>query len=117
MAYRILCAASLLLAVPAITSIQEKGKVDQNPETTEIEQSIAGYTAAYNAADIKALASFWAEDCDFVDHRGRRYTGRDEITALFRKALVDGPGYKIKLTVNARRFLRPDLAMDDGVLE
>ncbi|MGE3317316.1 MAG: SgcJ/EcaC family oxidoreductase [Planctomycetaceae bacterium] len=90
---------------------------EENPEAKAIDQAIAAYTKAYNAADITALAAHWAPDCDFVDHRGRRYSGRDEITALFRKALVDGRGYQIKMTVSARRFLKPDLAMDDGVLE
>jgi uncharacterized protein (TIGR02246 family) len=90
---------------------------EDNPEAKAIDQSMAEYTKAYNAADINALAAMWAADCDFVDHRGRRYAGRDEITSLFRKALVDGRGYKIQMTVGARRFLRPDLAVDDGVLE
>lgn len=92
-------------------------RAEDNPEAKAIDQAIAAYTKAYNAADINALAALWAPDCDFVDHRGRRYSGRDEITALFRKALVDGRGYQIKMTVSARRFLKPDLAMDDGVLE
>lgn len=90
----------------------------ESPEEAQaIDASIAGYAQAYNDANIEDLGTFWAEDCDFVDHRGRRYTGRDEIKALFRRALVDGPGYQLKLTVTARRFLRPDLAIDDGVLE
>lgn len=90
---------------------------DENPDAGAIDQSMAAYTKAYNAADIDAIGALWTDDCDFVDHRGRRYSGRDEVKALFRKALVDGRGYQIKMTVNARRFLKPDLAMDDGVLE
>ena len=77
MTYRILCTSCLAWAISAAVSTQDKGKPDQNPEARAIDQSIAGYSAAYNAADIKALATFWTEDCDFVDHRGRRYTGRD----------------------------------------
>jgi len=105
---------ALLLLIGSARAADESG----NPEESKaIDESIAGYTGAYNTADIDAIATFWAQDCDFVDHRGRRYAGTDEIKALFRKALVDGPGYQLSLTVNARRFLRPDLAIDDGVLE
>lgn len=82
-----------------------------------VDRSLEAYTNAYNAKDIDALIRVWAPDADFVDHRGRRFAGRDEIAALFRKALVDGPGYTIKIGVTSRQFLSPDLAMDDGVLE
>ncbi|MBL8848559.1 MAG: SgcJ/EcaC family oxidoreductase [Planctomycetaceae bacterium] len=91
--------------------------IPDNADSKSIDESIAGYSQAYNDANIDALGTFWAEDCDFVDHRGRRYSGRDEIKALFRRALVEGPGYQLKLNVTARRFLRDDLAIDDGSLE
>lgn len=110
---RVICLGLIALAAASIA----RGDDKENPEAKAIDQAIAAYTKAYNAADINALSAMWAPDCDFVDHRGRRYSGRDEITSLFRKALVNGRGYQIKMTVSARRFLKPDLAMDDGVLE
>lgn len=112
---RIASVGSVLLLL--ISAAQAADNAVDEAESKAIDESIAGYAGAYNDANIEALGTFWATDSDFVDHRGRRYAGRDEIKALFRKALVDGPGYQLKLNVTSRRFLRPDLAIDDGTLE
>lgn len=109
--------AHALSACALILVVASSVRADDAEETKSIDTALAAYVEAYNAKDIDALGAVWGADSDFVDHRGRRYAGRDEIMALFRKALVDSPGYTIKLDVKSRKFLRPDLAVDDGVLE
>lgn len=83
----------------------------------ELEATIAKYVAAYNAGTVEPVMAFWAEDADFVDIRGRFHQGRDLIAALFRRGFANNPGRKASFSLAARKFLTPDVAMDDGILE
>jgi len=83
----------------------------------ELQATIDMYVAAYNAGSIDQVMALWAENSDFVDIRGRFHEGRDLIAALFRRGFANSPGRKLSLTNAARKFLAPDVAMDDGILE
>jgi uncharacterized protein (TIGR02246 family) len=83
----------------------------------ELQGSIDKYVAAYNEGALDKVMDFWAENADFVDIRGNFHAGRDLISALFRRGFANNPGRKIKLTSDARKFLSPEIAMDDGILE
>ena len=83
----------------------------------ELQATIDKYVAAYNAGSVDDVMQFWTEDADFVDIRGRFHEGRDLISALFRRGFANNPGRKVVFTSSARKFLAPNVAMDDGVLE
>jgi uncharacterized protein (TIGR02246 family) len=83
----------------------------------QIDQALAAYTTAYNESNVAGMMALWAADADFIDHRGRVFRGRDEVTSLFRKAFASSHKYKIKVAVTSRKFITPDVAMDDGTLE
>lgn len=93
---------------------------DQNQTSdahaAELQSTVDKYEAAYNSGDVDQVMSFWSENADFVDIRGRFHEGRDLISALFRRGFADNPGRTIRLESLARKFLSPSVAMDDGIL-
>jgi uncharacterized protein (TIGR02246 family) len=88
-----------------------------DPNAAELQATIDKYVAAYSAGTIDAVMSHWAEEADFVDIRGRFHEGRDLIAALFRRGFANNPGRTLVLKSAARKFLTPEVAMDDGILE
>jgi uncharacterized protein (TIGR02246 family) len=91
--------------------------VAQDAQTKELQDAIDKYVAAYNTGSVDQVMSHWAENADFVDIRGRFHEGRDLVSALFRRGFANNPGRQLKLEPAARKFLSPDVAMDDGILE
>jgi len=85
--------------------------------TKELQATIEKYIAAYNAGTVGPVMDFWAQNADFVDSHGRMHEGRDLIAALFRRGFASNPGRKLSFALETRKFLAPDIAMDDGVLE
>jgi uncharacterized protein (TIGR02246 family) len=68
--------------------------------------------AAWNALDGPAFAAPFAADADFVNIRGEHARGRPAIaaghTAIFRTIYA---GSSVRLTLEAARLLRPDVAL------
>ncbi|WP_425615122.1 SgcJ/EcaC family oxidoreductase [Anatilimnocola sp. NA78] len=100
---------------PVVPPPAAPSKLDAN--AAELQAAINKYVAAYSAGTIDTVMSHWAEDADFVDIRGRFHEGKDLISALFRRGFANNPGRKLELKSAARKFLTPDVAMDDGILE
>lgn len=109
-------ASGCVACAALIFGLSEPSRGDDASEK-EIATALDSYQKAYNARKIDDLMAFWSKDADFVDHRGRSYKGRDAVTDLFRKALSSDRKYQIKLNVTSRKFLTPDVAMDDGEIE
>jgi uncharacterized protein (TIGR02246 family) len=110
----VVAAASLLF--PTLSRAQD-GSVNPDAGAAELNAAIDGYVAAYNEGQIDQVMSFWAENADFVDIRGQFHEGRDLISALFRRGFAENPGRSIELNSASRKFLSPNVAMDDGILE
>lgn len=89
----------------------------QDAAGKELQEAIDKYVAAYNSGAVDQVMGHWAENSDFVDIRGRFHEGRELISALFRRGFASNPGRKMQLNSAARKFLSPDVAMDDGILE
>ena len=98
-------------------AVAARAQPPQDAAGKELQATIDKYVAAYNAGSVDQVMSFWAENADFVDIRGRFHEGRDLVSALFRRGFANNPGRKVVLTSAARKFLSPDIAMDDGILE
>jgi uncharacterized protein (TIGR02246 family) len=75
------------------------------------------FVKAFNAGDAKALAAFWAEDCDYVSQTGRHVKGRKAIEELYRNFFAQRKGAKLRITVDSVRFLKPNVAVEDGLTE
>jgi uncharacterized protein (TIGR02246 family) len=77
----------------------------------------AAYLEAMNKGDLNALIASWAPDADYIDETGKVTRGKDALTALFKKGLIENKGKKVTSKLNSLKFLRPDVAMEDGSLE
>jgi uncharacterized protein (TIGR02246 family) len=84
-------------------------------ETEALRQASQSYTEAFNKGDLAALMAHWSSDPEFVDETGRSIRGRDAIAALFKSTFEESKGATMKITTKAVRFLKPDIAIQDGV--
>lgn len=109
-------ASAWVACAAVVVGLSGETRADETSEK-DIARALDSYQKAYNDRKVDDLMAFWAKDADFIDHRGRSYKGRDAVADLFRKALSSDRKYQIKLNVTSRKFLSPDLAMDDGELE
>ena len=82
-----------------------------------LEERNENFVAAFNKEDIKAMAASYASDCDFLSAEGQRVKGRDALEKYFAKGFAESKGLKLKHTHSSRRFLTPDVAIDDGAWE
>lgn len=90
----------------------------QNPlDEKAIRHSVAGYEAAFNKGDMDKLMGYWAADADYVDDSGTTHKGRAAIGKLFRRSAEDLEGCTMKLSITSLRFLKDDVAIEDGLLE
>jgi uncharacterized protein (TIGR02246 family) len=109
------CFACVVIAVATLSQV---GSPSENTAAQkELQATIDKYVAAYNEGAVDKVMEFWTADADFVDIRGNFYRERDLIAALFRRGFAANEGRTIKLTSEARKFLAPTVAMDDGILE
>src|SRR5205085_1340146 len=82
-----------------------------------IRKANTDYAAAMMAGDLDAIMAHWAKDADYVDESGKMTKGSDKIADLFRKVLPDIKGTKVVIKVNSLKFLRPEVALEDGAVE
>lgn len=82
-----------------------------------IEETSAAYTAAFNRGDLAAVASFWAENADYVADDGTITRGRTAITELFKAVVKTEGGAKLTLKTSSLRMLGDSVALHDGTVE
>jgi uncharacterized protein (TIGR02246 family) len=114
-------AVSLLLQLPrpADASAQERSTAQGSKTSDEqaIRKAGAAYVEAMNKGDLNALMAYWAPDADYIDESGKQTKGKESITALIKKGLADSKGRKVSGKFHSLKFLRPEVAMEDGSLE
>jgi uncharacterized protein (TIGR02246 family) len=89
--------------------------VQLSPEYQEAEDQFRKYQEAYDRGDAKALASFYAEDVDYIDQDGVGVKGRGEMEKLFMENFQARPGAQITITIEEVKQLTPDVQMNRGV--
>jgi uncharacterized protein (TIGR02246 family) len=107
-----LTAAGLFLAwgwaqTPAKTADDEQA----------IRKAVEAYSAAFNKGDVAGVLAYWTADADFVDENGKLHKGREALATLFKSAAVELKGHQLKLQTKSLRFLKPDVAVEDGEAE
>lgn len=81
-----------------------------------IRKAVDGYVAAFNKAELDPLMSFWSADPEFIDETGKITRGREAIASLFKRTFEEHKGTSIKITIKAMRFVKPDVAIQDGIV-
>lgn len=102
---------------PAEAAGQPAGASDRAADEAAIRSANKAYAAALTAGDLDAVMAFWAPDGDYVDESGKVTSGKDNIAALFKKALPEMKGSKITGKVLNLKFLKPDIVFEDGATE
>jgi uncharacterized protein (TIGR02246 family) len=82
-----------------------------------IRKAMAAYTEAYNKGDLEGVLGLWAPEAEFITEAGKVIRGREALTALFKKNFAENKGSTIKLTSKSIRFLKPDVAMQDSIVQ
>jgi uncharacterized protein (TIGR02246 family) len=96
-------------------------QVAQAPASKEEEQAIRksaeAYSEAFNKGDLEAVMEHWDADADYVDETGKTHKGKAAIASLFKKNQGNLKGHKLKFEIASVRFLRPEVAVEDGIAE
>jgi uncharacterized protein (TIGR02246 family) len=93
----------------------EQPTVQSSPEYQSAEDQFRKYQQAYDRGDAKTLASFYAEDIDYIDQDGVEVKDRGEMEKLFIGNFQANPGAKIAITIEEVKPLTPDVQVNRGV--
>src|SRR4051812_19253841 len=83
-------------------------------DTKALDAYLEAWDAAYNAHDATALSALYAEDADQVLVKGERFKGRTAIEKAHDDNFSKNPSIKVKNVAVSRRFVGPDLVVEDG---
>jgi uncharacterized protein (TIGR02246 family) len=115
----VIAASLLTVAAAAPSSFAQSGSsqnaADQSsPVFKTISDLARQYEQAYNSGDAKKVASFCAEDVDYIDQNGDETKGRDQIERMLAGAFQANSGAKLDLAVEEVRQLAPDVIVEKG---
>src|SRR5262245_9241379 len=98
-------------------SAQQADPKARTADEQAIREANAAYVAGMVEGDLDKIMAFWAADGDYIDEFGKMTRGKDQIAALFKKALPELKGSKIAGRIHAMKFVRPEICLEDGTLE
>jgi uncharacterized protein (TIGR02246 family) len=107
-------ASSPALAEENIGQIPIPNDTKYAADEKALQEMQSAYVKAFNAADAKALAAFWAPDGEFVDADGRTFRGRIAIEKEFAKFFAETKGITLEVTTDSLRFVSPGVALESG---
>lgn len=87
----------------------------QTPDEVAIRQAVAGYIAAFNQGDAKALAALWSPEAVYTNPAtGEQAIGRDAIEQQFAGIFAASKGVKLEATTQSVKFVSPNVAIEQG---
>jgi uncharacterized protein (TIGR02246 family) len=103
---------------PADAAGQEQSEAQKSKAADEqaIRKAGAAYLEAMNKGDLDAVMALWAPDADYIDESGKVTHGKEALTVLFKQGMAETKGSKITGKSNSLKFLRPEVAMEDGTI-
>ena len=112
-----LALAVTLAAGPFVVSALTWGQEGEGKQAPGKGRRAKEFIAAFNKGDAKAVASFWAEDADYVDQIGRKYKGRAAIEKMYERVFAGKKGMKLSIIITSHRMVGNDVALEDGITE
>jgi uncharacterized protein (TIGR02246 family) len=79
-----------------------------------LREAIRSFVAAFDSGDAKSVAALYTPEAHTVDVDGHACEGRESIDRAYADLFRSHPGATINLSIDAVRFLGPDLAVEDG---
>src|SRR5271166_2207707 len=80
----------------------------------EIEKATQAYVDAFNKGDLDGILAGWGTDAEYIDETGKSVKGRQALADMFKTLLKESKGGKMQVKSNKIRFLKDDVAMQDG---
>jgi uncharacterized protein (TIGR02246 family) len=118
--------ARILVAVPVVMSLMLMSLVSRShafqeaaPDDWEVEikKMLTDYETAFNAKDVEKIGQMWLKDANYHDRiAGVKFTGREELTANFKKTFETIPGIRLRLDVTSVTRLKDDLVTAEGTV-
>src|SRR5437899_3156906 len=100
---------ALIVFRPGTPQVEAAGQPADPKAKAADEASVRDQNKAYVAAlvsgDVDAVMAFWDPDGDYVDEAGKVTSGKENIAALFKKALPELKGSKISGKILKLKFL------------
>ncbi len=85
-------------------------------ETKAISEAGNAFSQAFNKGDLEALLSLWSTEGEYVSENGKVYQGKAQLRAVLKNALSTTRGQKHSFQINKIRFLKPDVAQEEGIV-
>jgi uncharacterized protein (TIGR02246 family) len=105
----------LFLAVFFVCAEARDVRADQAEDEAAIRKNVGTYTEAFNKQDAKALAEHWSPEAVYTNPlSGETAAGREAIEQQFAANFADLKGAKLETTVDAIRFISPNVAVENG---
>lgn len=107
----------LFLAAALSTAASASLHAQSNHDDAEkaIRANSQAYIQAFNAADVDALAAFWAKDAVWINpDTGEEIQGRDRIKAAAKTIFAGETKPRLEATTRSVRFLTDDVATEEG---
>lgn len=93
---------------------QNRPVLPANNDEQGIQKATQTYTEAFNKGEVEAILAAWAPDAEYIDETGKVIKGREALGAYFKKILQETKGLKMDIKTSAIRFLKDDVALQDG---
>jgi len=81
-----------------------------------IRKNVAAFSKAFNAGDLDGVLAAWTEDGEFIHESGKVYRGKPALRVMLKKSLETYKGHKQTVKIDSIRFVRPDVALEEGVV-
>jgi uncharacterized protein (TIGR02246 family) len=85
-----------------------------SPDQQAIASQANAFIAAYNKADVKALAAMFAEDAEWVDDEGNVIAGREAIASHFKDVFLTSKGRTLDIDVESVRPATAEVMLEKG---
>lgn len=103
-------------ATATATAQATVGGAAASPELEKmIGREVEATLKAFNAADANAVAALFMDSGELVDENGNVYTGKGEITGLFKAFFEKFPKAVLEMEVTSLRPIGDSLAVEEGV--
>jgi uncharacterized protein (TIGR02246 family) len=84
-------------------------------EEAAIRKAMAAFSDAYTKNDLTAILAIWTDEPELVRDNGQVIRGKKALSAVLKKSMESHKGYTHSAKTNAIRFVKGDVATEDGV--
>ena len=105
---------SLMTVAIGLAAIARANKATETELESEVRATSERFLAAMREGDVDTLRDIWTSDGDYVDASGRKFKSRDLISRLHGQHRSHGPDAGQRRSKSTVRFIRPDVAIEDG---